>query len=158
MTFSFWKQTGSIKPFESIEEWEQFEQDCCKLPSLDPFINSPLKKSKVKKGIANGEKYDSFAEYTLKTYFTKVKGWVVERNYLLKLPYVDSTGKTRNYIPDFVVNGVFYECKGRFTALDELKKAAHSEVIWIFQEEINRMKAKLDELFPSWKDDFFQTN
>lgn len=158
INFDFWKKTHQIKPFQSIEEWEEFEKDCCKLPSLEPFINSPLKKSKIKRGIAAGDKFDSFSEYVFKTYFTKIKGYVVERNQSIKLPYTDTTGKLRKYIPDFIVNGIFMEVKGRITPLDQLKQAAHPEVIWIFQSEIEQMKKDLNNQFPGWEADFIQTN
>jgi len=76
----------------------------------------------------------------------------------MKLPYTDSAGKLRNYIPDFIINGIFYEVKGRITPLDQLKQAAHSEVIWIFQEEIEKMKKELDQQYPGWREEFIQTN
>jgi hypothetical protein len=158
MTFDFWKKTGIMKPFETIEEWEEYEKDCCKLPSIDHFVNSPMHKTKIKKGISAGDKFDSFSEFVLKTYFTKVKGYVVERNTIQKLPYTDMNGKIRNYIPDFIVNGIFYEVKGRVNPLDLIKKQAHPEVEWVFQDEIEKMKKKLDENFPDWRSDFFQTN
>jgi hypothetical protein len=158
MNFEFWKRTGVIKPFESIEEWEQYTEDCCKLPSLESFVNSPMKKSKIRKGIAAGDKFDSFSEFVMKCYFTKIKGYVVERNHIIKLPYMDNSGKQRNYIPDFTVNGIFYEVKGRFTTLDQIKQASHPEVHWIFQEEINQMKKELNEQYPGWDTDFIQTN
>lgn len=85
-------------------------------------------------------------------------GYVVERNHTIKLPYTDSTGKLRNYIPDFVINSIFYEVKGRITPLDQLKQAAHSEVIWVFQPEIEQMKKELNIQFPGWAEDFIQTN
>lgn len=158
MNFDFWKKTGLIKPFNSLEEWQKYEEDCCKLPQIEPFKNSPLKKSKIKRGMSAGDKFDSFSEFTFKAYFTKIKRYVVERNTSVKLTYFDDTGKQRNYIPDFMVNGIFYEVKGRVNPLDLIKKEAHPEVEWVFQAEIEEMKKELDDQYPGWRDEFIQTN
>jgi hypothetical protein len=158
MTFDFWRKTHILRPFETVEEWEQFTEDCCELPSLEPLINSPMKRSHIKKGIANGDRFDSFAEYTLMSYFTKIRGYVVERNYTSKLHYIDTDGKQKGYIPDFIVNGVFYEVKGRVTPTDQLKQAANPSVIWVFQPDINEMAKELDARFSDWRSDFVRTN
>ena len=156
MNFDFWKKTKTLKTF-TIEEWDQFTEDSCKLPKLTPFQNSPLKKSTIKKGIAGGDRFDSFSEFTLKTYFTKIKGYVVERNTTLKLPYSDDKGKQRHYIPDFIVNGILHEVKGRVNPLDLIKKEAYPDVVWVFQDEINEMASQLDKEIPGWRDEFIQT-
>ena len=160
MTYEFWKKTGQIRPFSSVEEFEQFEKDLCKLPSLESFVNTPLHKSKIKKGVnLLSEKFDSFAEYTFVTYMRLVKLYIVERNKKMAfLTYVDLSGKVCKFYPDFIVNGVFYEVKGRLTEKDMCKLQQCPEVIWQFQSDINQMAAELNSLYPHWATEFIQTN
>ena len=160
MNFDFWKQTGQIKPFNSVEEYDDYIKDCLELPSLHTFINSPLKKSKVKKGLTNrGEKMDSFFEYTFISYMRLVKGYIVERNTKTSfLIYTDTDGKQKKFYPDFIVNGQFAEVKGRFSDKDRCKRDQHPSVSWYFSDDIKQMRAELDKLFPDWKEDFVQLN
>ena len=160
MTFEQWKQTGIIKPFSSVEEWEQYEKDCLLLPSLQSFVNSPLRKSKIKRGLTNrGEKMDSFFEFTFISYMRLVKGYIVERNNKTSfLIYTDTDGKQKKFYPDFTVNGNLAEVKGRFTEKDQCKKDQHPEVNWYFSKDIKSMREELNQLYPDWKSDFIQTS
>jgi len=160
MNFDLWLKTGQIKPFNSVEEFEQYTEDCLKLPALSTYINSPLKKSKIKRGFTNrGEKMDSFFEYTFITYMRQVKGYIVERNNKSSfLFYNDPDGKQKKFYPDFLVNGNYAEVKGRFSEKDKCKKDQHPDVQWYFSEDIKLMREELNQLFPDWKSDFLQIN
>ena len=137
MDFNFWKKTGVIKPFNSIDEIEKYCDDIVKDPLTPIKVNTALNRSNVKKGYARGNKYYSFAEFTFCTYMEKVKHYSVERNDKVTfLTYFDDTGKVRKYYPDFIVNGAYYEVKGRLRPLDELKRRQHPEVTFVFQEEM----------------------
>ena len=72
MDYNFWKKTGQIKPFTSVEEFNKYCQDIVSDSSSVPNIkaNAALHKSNIKKGYSKGNKYDSFAEFTFCT-FTK---------------------------------------------------------------------------------------
>ena len=161
MDYNFWKKTGQIKPFTSIEEFNKYCQDIVSDSSSVPNIkaNAALHKSNIKKGYSKGNKYDSFAEFTFCSYMERVKGFFVQRNQRdIFLPYIDEAGKSRKYYPDFIVNGVFYEVKGRIRPNDELKMRQHPEVIFVFQDEINEMAKTLDKDYPGWRGDSIQTN
>ena len=82
MDYNFWKKTGQIKPFTSVEEFNKYCQDIVSDPSSIPNIkaNTALHKSNIKKGYSKGNKYDSFAEFTFCSYMERVKGFFVQRN------------------------------------------------------------------------------
>ena len=64
MNLDFWKKTGQIRPFKTVEQFEKFEEDLMKLPSLKSFTNTPLKKSTIRRGVnIQSEKFDSFFEF-----------------------------------------------------------------------------------------------
>lgn len=161
MNFEYWRKTKQIKPFTSIEELEAFESDLVKEMG-DSGVQKPaaMRRPIAKKGMAFGIKYDSFSEFVFYTYMTRVKHALVERNYKEHcLLYFDSYGKQRKYYPDFVVDGALYEVKGQFREKDKLKKEQHPEVSWLFQDDIDRMAAELDEkLGRQWRSEFVQTN
>lgn len=158
MTFDFWKKTRTIKPFSSVEEFEQFQSDLIKDCSVPIRPNSPTHKATAKKGTALGVKYDSFAEYTFMKWSELIGHAVVERNQKSKfLTYIDDDCKQRKWYPDFIVNGVFYEVKGVMRPKDVCKKAQHPEVEWIFMEDTKKEAKELDEAFPNWRSDFVQT-
>lgn len=50
------------------------------------------------------------------------------------------------------------EVKGRISILDQIKQSSHPEVIWFFQEDINKMRKELDQQFPGWEKDFIRIN
>lgn len=160
MTYEYWKSAVTMKPFENVEQFDKFSEDLCKLPSINTFANTSLKKSKIKKGVnSRSEKFDSFAEYTFAQYMRLIKGFAVERNHQTQfLTYIDEKGKQRKFYPDFIVNGLYCEIKGRYSEKDICKKDQHPEVEWYFQPQINEMAAELDKNFKNWKDDFFRTN
>jgi hypothetical protein len=160
MNYTFWKQTGLIKPFASVEEFEEYTKDLCKLPKVDPKRNTPLNRSKVRKGInARSESFDSFSEFIFVTYMRTIKQAIVERNHKSHfLLYQDPKGKTCKFFPDFMVGGLFYEIKGRVTEKDACKMSQHPEVQWYFQSDIEMMKKELDSHSTNWRDDFIQTN
>jgi hypothetical protein len=160
MTFDFWKNTHTIRPFQSVEEFEQYEEDCIKIPKINIFVNTALNKSRVKKGVnSRSEHFDSFFEFTFVEYMRTLKGHNVERNAKMhSLPYIDHTGKSRKFFPDFIVDGTFYEIKGRFTETDRCKFDQHPEVKWIFAADIELMRIELDSQLPDWKNEFVQLN
>lgn len=161
MNYEFWKKTKQMKPFESVEDFEQFEHDLVsEMGSSGIARMASMRRPAVKKGTALGVSYDSFAEFVFYTYMTRVNLASVERNYREHvLLYYDENNKQHKYYPDFVVDGELAEVKGRFGKKDMLKKEQHPEVKWYFQPDIDEMAAKLDQTFGrSWRDDFVQTN
>lgn len=159
MTLDYWKKTGQIKPFATVEEFETFTEELIKDSSTPIKPNSPLHKAIAKKGIANGVQYDSFAEFTFMRYEEKINHATVERNNKAKfLIYIDDQCKQRKWYPDFLVNGIFYEVKGLMRPKDHLKKSQHPEVEWIFSEDCKRMAQELDDKCPGWRSDFIQTS
>jgi len=159
MNFELWKR-GIIKPFNSVEEFEKFEEELVKLPSLSSFTDSPLRKSKIKRGInVHSEKFDSFAEYTFVQYNRLIKLNIVERNHKsFFYTYTDNEGKICKFYPDFIVNGTYCEVKGRLNDKDRCKMEQCTDVKWFFQSDINQMSIELDKVFPNWRADFIQTN
>ena len=149
-----------MKPFSSVEEYEKFEEDLCKLPHLDIYANTSLKRTKVKKGVNTlSERFDSFAEYTLVTYMRTIKMYLVERNQKTQfLSYVDQNGKVCKFYPDFTINGRFAEVKGRMNEKDHCKLTQCHDVDWYFQDDINKMAAELDKVSPEWRANFIRTN
>lgn len=158
--FDYYKKTGQMQVVKSVEDYEKFEKEFTKLPKMHIKANAAMHRTNIKKGLSEfGEKLDSFAEYTFSTYMRKVKNATVERNIKeVCLTYIDENNKTRKYYPDFIVNGTLCEVKGRYTAKDRCKHDQHPEVTWYFQEDINTMRAELNQKFPGWRDGFTQTN
>jgi len=154
MTFEFFKKTGKIKTFESMEEWEEFEKDCCKLPSLDPFINSPLKKSHIKKGIADAIKFDSKWEYAFYLYM-KDNGHIVKKNQKeIFFFYINEKGKQGKFYPDFEVDSTFAEVKGQWNKNDLLKQEQCPFVIFYSAPEIEPMIKELNKTRPGWQENY----
>lgn len=160
MTWDFFKKTGQIKPFNSIEEFEKFTEDMIKLPSLETFANTSFRKSKIKKGVdIRSIQYDSFAEFTFVQYYRLIEHITVERNYKTQfLTYIDPDGKIRKFYPDFILGGQFAEVKGRISAKDQCKFDQCTNVKWFFQSDINEMASILDKSGIDWRSDFIQTN
>ena len=160
MTIDYWRKTNQMKPFNSVEEFEKFEDDLLKLPSLKSFSNSPLGKSKIRKGVnLLSEKFDSFAEYTFVTYMREIKHFIVERNIKTYfLTYIDQNGKICKFYYDFKINGIPSEVKGRLTDKDRCKLEQCPDVKWYFQNEINNMGNELDRIIPNWRTNFIQLN
>lgn len=161
MNLKFWKDTVSLKPFQSVEEYEQFERDLVEDAAPGIKLNAAVKHTNIKKGIGqDGKKYDSFAEYTFTTYMREIKHIVVTRNNKdVFFYYFDENNKQRKYYPDFFSGGQYYEVKGFFTAKDACKKAQVPNVDWYFQADINLMAFELDtKIGKSWRDGFIQTN
>lgn len=158
--FDYWTKTGILKTLKTVEEYEEFIDDLVTKPISRIKVNTPLNKTNIKKGYdINGNTYDSFAEYTFFKYMTLVEKATVERNEKSEyLDYYDENNKLRKYYPDFKVNGVWCEVKGRYTEKDRCKREQHPEVEWYFQEDINRFRQYLNQNFPDWKKDFNQTN
>jgi hypothetical protein len=160
VNLDFWKKTGQIRPFKTVEQFEKFEEDLMKLPSLKSFTNTPLKKSTIRRGVnIQSEKFDSFFEFIFITYKRKIEFAHVERNCKSQfLFYTDAKGKSRKFYPDFIVNGMFYEVKGQFRENDRRKMEQCAEVTWVFKEDIQKMEAELDSAFgKSWRSEFIDT-
>ena len=160
MNYDFWKKTMQVKPFKSVEEFERFTDDLVANKGSRGIVQSyGASRPTAKKGLAEGTKFDSFAEYCFYEYKTRIEGAYVERN--LKstfLLYTDTDGKQRKFYPDFTVNGKYAEVKGMFRQSDACKKDQHPEVEWYFSSDIKEMAKELDDKFPGWREKFVQTN
>jgi hypothetical protein len=156
ITFSFWQKTRIIKPFISVEEFEKFEEDCIKIPKLETFTNTPLKKSKVKKGInERGERFDSKWEFIAATYFREIEGKVVERNRTEFVIYIDEKNIQRKWFWDLTVAGEKYEIKGIFREKDYQKQIQHPEIKFLINDDIKRMVSELDKkIGKGWRNNF----
>lgn len=157
MNFHLWKKTLKIKPFSTIEEYEEFEKDCCKLPSLEPFINSPLKRSKIKKGIADGIKFDSKWEFAFYFYIKNIENKIILRNKTEFLIYTNSKNKISKFFPDFIINSFQYaEVKGIFRENDFLKMNQCPQVEFYSKNEIKSIIKELNLRFPNWEKEFIK--
>jgi hypothetical protein len=156
MTFQFWQKTGIIKPFDSVEECDQFILDCVKIPKLDITVNTPLKRSRVKKGInERGEKFDSKWEFIAATYFRMIEGKIVERNRSQFVYYLDEKNKQRKWFWDLNVAGEKYEIKGIFRERDSLKQQQHTDIKFLIKEDIEKMIDALNAKFgKTWQGNF----
>jgi hypothetical protein len=158
MTWNFWQKTGIMRPFDSLEECDQFIEDCVKLPKIDVFRNTPLKRSRVKRGInERGEKFDSKWEFVAATYFREIEGKFVERNREQFVIYLDEKGKQRKWFWDLNVAGEHYEIKGIFRERDSLKQQQHPEIKFLIKEDIEKMIEKLNaKLGRVWNSNFIE--
>jgi hypothetical protein len=139
----------------SQEEYDELEKDLSVVKDLEPVRNAASKKSTIIRGMANGTSYDSFYEFVFDQYFTLVKGYVVERNKTIHFSYFDKTaGKIRQFYPDFLVNGLYYEVKGRVKESDIDKMEQCSHVTFVFGDQIREMRRELDASHKEWASSF----
>jgi hypothetical protein len=133
------------------------EKSLNKIPELKVKTNAAMRKSMIKRGMAFGIKFDSHWEYIFYKYMHDYKGYVVERNKLESIPYIDTTtGKQRKFFPDFKVNGLFYEIKGRWSQTDLDKMDQCPQVKFYSVEEITMMEKELNKNLVAWNEDFIQ--
>jgi hypothetical protein len=157
--FEFWRKTHTVKPFENMEDFYKFEIDCCKVSELDIQAPAAMKKSRIKRGISDGNSFDSFWEYTFFKYMRDVEGQSIERNKTDWIAYVGPDGKQHRFYYDFLCGGLKYEIKGQFRESDIEKMKQCPQVIFIQGDEIKRMKEALTNKFGKiWEADFTQTN
>ncbi len=121
--------------------------------SLSLYPNT-VKASSIKKGVYNGEKFDSKWEAIVYIYYKKIQNVPCERNSESFVIYYDRQGKERKFFPDFLINGSYVEVKGRYRELDLLKKEQHPEIMFIDSTSIKPLKEAVDKAFPSWKQDY----
>lgn len=144
----------------TLEELDDYIDGIDTLTSLEPRMNAGRKPWKPQgvKGTANGIKFDSRWEWAFYLYKTEHDGCIVERNQLEKLHYVDENGKLRNFYPDFIVNGMFYEVKGILRPTDQAKMNQCPNVVFVFGEDIKPMQQWLNKHHPNWYDEYQETS
>lgn len=146
-----------ISPIEPIK----LEDSVKLIPEIeDLYINdSVVLKDKrwSKTGIdkKTGIKFDSIAEFAFFIANTEVYGFQVVRNTEKSFEYVRPNGKKGNFYPDFIVNGKFYEIKGRFTLVDQAKREATlGQVEFFDMERMKDIYKDLKEKMPNWRKRF----
>jgi hypothetical protein len=144
------------KDFDILDVNEYIE-DIDDIRYLEPRVNSPLKKSEIKKGIAEGIKFDSQYEYAWYLWAKYIKGWPVIRNKTEFLYYENSQGKRRKWFPDFIRSGIYYvEIKGFERPDDHCKREQHSEVEYYGNIEMTQIIAEVNKRFPNWRKDYIK--
>jgi|GEM_PF-4201823 len=143
-------------PIANISDYTEYIEHCCDVKLESPKLNSPIKKSIIEKGIAEGQKFDSKFEYCFWLYHKYIKGNSIERNSSEYLSYTNSDGKIKKYYFDFYVNGVKTELKGYMRADDFLKRDQHPEVNWIMQSDCKDIIKEVYKRFPHWKDNYLR--
>jgi len=154
--YEHWKKTGKLKVFDTEKEFEKYGQDLCSLPSLDAFVNTPFLKSNVKRGILDGERFDSQWEAAFYVWAKEVKGWTVQRNRSEFLLYIDNN-KQKKFFPDFICNGRYYEIKGVWRETDVKKQEQCPFVEFLSSSEIAEIMDALAKEVPNWKDRYMLT-
>lgn len=143
----------------TVDEISDYIDDIDTIMSLEPKLNAAKRpwKPQGTKGTANGMKFDSRWEWAFYKYMTEKEGYVVERNRVEKLHYTDDKGKLRNFYPDFIVGGQFYEVKGIIRPADEAKMSQCPNVVFVFGEEIKPMIKWLNKNCPGWYNEYQET-
>jgi hypothetical protein len=139
------------------EDYDVWIEEIDKLDIPDPRY-TPIKKSEIKKGIAEGIKFDSVWEYIVYIYYKKIKCIPCERNRTEFLLYIDPKGKTRKFFPDFLVSGKLLEVKGQFRPNDMCKMEQCPQVEFIDAEAIKPIKKEVEKFYPNFEDQYFKTN
>jgi len=142
----------------TIEQMEEFIEQSEDLDMPEPRVNAALKKSPIKKGMMDGEKFDSQWEAAVWIYYKKIKCVPCERNRIEVLVYFDINGKKRKFIPDFKISGRFVEVKGQYRDSDLAKMEQHPEVEFIDSTNIGPLLTEVNKLFPNWKNDYLIMN
>lgn len=97
---------------------------------IDKIIQTKSKRNHYgyKQGYYNDEYYHSSYELELMELLDNIDDIVWSKKHTHKIPYIDTEGKWRYYIPDFVVHGfnkpIIWETKGRITKNDIHKAIA----------------------------------
>jgi hypothetical protein len=117
-----------------------------------------MKKSNIKKGIVDGERFDSMWEAAYYIWARDVKGYSIIRNKSDFLTYIDALGKQRKFFPDFKCNNEFIEVKGRWRESDTMKQEQNPEVKFVTSPEINEIIKEVEQKFPHWRQRYIIVN
>jgi hypothetical protein len=141
-------------PLLTCEEMSEYIASTSEL--IVPEVKPPAAAGRavVRKGIAYGIKFDS--QWELAFYIKKhdIDGEHCERNYTVKFPYMSADGKSKNFIPDFICSGQFYEIKGRWRPDDYCKQAQCPNVTFLDAELMAPIIAEVDKFRPNWRKDY----
>lgn len=148
-----------VKPEEIEEVIDEMLDDASKIKNLEPTLTTSGKMYKPQghKGFAHGMKFDSYWEFAFYLYTTEKEGLICERNRTEKLHYIDENGKSRNFYPDFIVAGKYYEIKGFLRPSDKCKMDQCWEVEFLFGEDIKPMISWLNKNHKNWKSEYMET-
>lgn len=141
-------------PLLTCEEMSEYIASTSEL--IVPEVKPPAAAGRavVRKGIAYGIKFDS--QWELAFYIKKhdIDGEHCERNYTVKFPYMSADGKSKNFIPDFICSGQFYEIKGRWRPDDYCKQAQCPNVTFLDAELMAPIIAEVNKFRPNWRKDY----
>jgi hypothetical protein len=144
---------------ETVEEWEEFEEDCSKIFEVEMPKMAAMGYSNIKRGMTDrGEIVDSQWEFTAITYWRLVEGAVVERNESDFLLYIGADGKQHRWYYDLRINSEPAEVKGQFHPNDHKKMEAHPHVRWILGGDIKEYERALNLSYPGWRSGFIETH
>lgn len=148
------QKTHKLHPFY-VDEMEEYIDKIDHLTDLDVTVNAAMKPHGQQgiKGFADGERFDSYAEFAFYL-FNKDNGSVVVRNHTDNFPYTDENGKLRKFYPDFIVNGLYYEIKGFLRPTDQCKMDQNPQVTFVFGDDIKPMIQWLNQHHPRWRDEY----
>ena len=141
-----------------MEDFYKFEKDCCKVSELDIQAPAAMKRSQIKKGIMQGEKFDSSWEAAFYIWAREVRGFAVERNHTQWIAYIAADGKQHRFYPDFVCNGQYYEIKGRWGPNDLAKKDQCPSVIFLDGTEMKDIIKEVNMYRPGWRNEYLVTS
>ena len=131
------------------------------LPSIDKYVpvvsKCGLGKTQGTKGTARGVQFDSYWEFAFYIYKSEIEGKTIIRNTEDAFDYTREDGRPAKFYPDFKVDGMYYEVKGRFRSDDLLKREATIGLVTFIDE--HDMKPILREVYrfkPNWKSEYFE--
>jgi hypothetical protein len=143
-------ETRHLLRVAEVDEHAKRIEDFNRLVPLQLKPNAAIKKTIVRKVIADGIKYDSLWERAYHIYQSKIMGVPCERNRTEWLPYVDNC-KTKKWFPDFKCEGRWVEVKGFWRPLDFIKMEQHPEVKFVDGSEMRDIVKEVTKMFPDWK-------
>lgn len=139
----------------TVNQMESFINDISIIPELECYPNTGSGIGlQGKKGIMDGERFDSMWEGAVYAYYRYIKGIPIERNYNEWVPYFDENGKKRKFYPDFKMLGTFLEVKGIYRGNDLCKINQHPEISFIDKNLIQPIMKELNIKLPNWKKDY----
>lgn len=143
----------------TVNQFNIYVDEIDLIPELKCYPNTnPNQGPQGKKGIMDGERFDSMWEGAVYAYYRYIKGFPIERNYHEWVPYFDENGKKRKFYPDFKFLGTFLEVKGIYRGNDLCKINQHPEIEFIDKTKIQPILKELNKTLPNWKKDYIITS
>lgn len=137
-----------FSPLELEDRVEKID----KLHFKDPVVNTGFHRPQGIKGTGpDGTEFDSRWEFAFYTYHKTLCGDTCVRNRNDSIKYIDDSGKNCSFYPDFIVNGVYYEVKGRWRPKDLEKQRQCPQVVFVAADEMKKIIKELNLKLPHWQ-------